>query len=88
MTGKPYAVRLAMGVRRPRNPVLGRDVAGTVAETGPGVTGFAPGDEVYGVAPGSFASSRTMSRQPGVSVVITGSAQAAASITAFGTPSR
>ena len=55
MTGKPYAVRLAMGVRRPRNPVLGRDVAGTVAETGPGVTRFAPGDEVYGVAPGSFA---------------------------------
>lgn len=55
MTGNPYAVRLAMGVRRPRNPVLGRDVAGTVAETGPGVTRFAPGDEVYGVAPGSFA---------------------------------
>ncbi|MEO5852736.1 MAG: hypothetical protein ABIQ15_09525 [Nocardioides sp.] len=54
-TGKPYAVRLAMGVRRPRNPVLGRVVAGTVAETGPGVTRFAPGDEVYGVAPGSFA---------------------------------
>lgn len=55
MTGKPYAVRLAMGVRRPRNPVLGRDVAGTVTETGPGVTRFAPGDEVYGVAPGSLA---------------------------------
>lgn len=55
MTGKPYAVRLAMGVRHPRNPVLGRDVAGTVAETGPGVTGFALGDEVYGIAPGSFA---------------------------------
>jgi len=55
MTGKPYAVRLATGVRRPRNPVLGRDVAGTVVEAGPGVTRFAPGDEVYGVAPGAFA---------------------------------
>lgn len=55
MTGKPYAVRLAMGLRRPRNPIPGRDVAGTVVETGPGVTRFAPGDEVYGVAPGSFA---------------------------------
>jgi len=55
MTGKPYAVRLALGIRRPRNPVLGRDVAGTVLETGAGVTRFAPGDEVYGVAPGSFA---------------------------------
>lgn len=55
MTGKPYAVRLATGLRRPRNPVLGRDVAGTVVSTGPGVTRFVPGDEVYGVAPGSFA---------------------------------
>ena len=55
MTGKPYAVRLAMGVRRPRNPVSGRDVAGVVVAVGAGVTRFAPGDEVYGVAPGSFA---------------------------------
>jgi NADPH:quinone reductase-like Zn-dependent oxidoreductase len=55
MTGKPYAVRLAMGVRRPRNPVPGRDVAGTVVEVGSSVTRFAVGDEVYGIAPGSFA---------------------------------
>jgi NADPH:quinone reductase-like Zn-dependent oxidoreductase len=55
MTGKPYAVRLAMGVRRPRQPVPGRDVAGEVVSVGAGVTRFAPGDEVYGVAPGSFA---------------------------------
>jgi NADPH:quinone reductase-like Zn-dependent oxidoreductase len=55
MTGKPYAARLGFGVRRPRNPVLGRDVAGTVVEVGTRVTRFAPGDEVYGVAPGSFA---------------------------------
>lgn len=55
MTGKPYAVRLACGLRRPRNPVPGRDVAGTVVEVGAEVTRFAPGDEVYGVAPGSFA---------------------------------
>jgi NADPH:quinone reductase-like Zn-dependent oxidoreductase len=55
MTGKPYAVRLATGLRRPRNPVPGRDVAGTVVEIGAAVTRFAVGDEVYGVAPGSFA---------------------------------
>jgi NADPH:quinone reductase-like Zn-dependent oxidoreductase len=55
MTGKPYAMRLGFGIRRPRNPVLGRDVAGTVVEVGPRVTRFSPGDEVYGVAPGSFA---------------------------------
>jgi NADPH:quinone reductase-like Zn-dependent oxidoreductase len=55
MTGSPYAVRLALGLRRPRKPVAGRDVAGTVAAVGPAVTRFAVGDEVYGVAPGSFA---------------------------------
>jgi NADPH:quinone reductase-like Zn-dependent oxidoreductase len=55
MTGKPYAVRLASGIRRPKNPVPGRDVAGTVVEVGAEVTRFSPGDQVYGVAPGSFA---------------------------------
>ncbi|GAB3765034.1 NADPH:quinone reductase-like Zn-dependent oxidoreductase [Nocardioides ginsengisegetis] len=55
LTGKPYAARLAFGLRRPRNPVPGRDVAGTVVEVGAAVTRFAVGDEVYGVAPGSFA---------------------------------
>jgi NADPH:quinone reductase-like Zn-dependent oxidoreductase len=55
MTGKPYAMRLGFGIRRPKNPVLGRDVAGTIAEVGAGVTRFSPGDEVYGIAPGSFA---------------------------------
>lgn len=55
MTGKPYAVRLALGLRRPRNPVPGRDVAGTVVAVGTSVTRFAPGDEVYGVAAGAFA---------------------------------
>jgi NADPH:quinone reductase-like Zn-dependent oxidoreductase len=55
MTGKPYAMRLGFGLRGPKNPVSGRDVAGTVAEVGASVTRFAVGDEVYGVAPGSFA---------------------------------
>ena len=69
LTGKPYAVRLAMGVRRPKNPVPGRDVAGIVTHVGAGVDGFAPGDEVYGVAPGSFAeyaltTSDKLSRKP------------------------
>jgi len=55
MTGKPYAMRPATGLRRPRNPISGRDVAGTVTKVGSAVTRFAPGDRVYGVAPGSFA---------------------------------
>ncbi len=55
MTGKPYAVRLAVGLRRPRNPVPGLDVAGTVVDVGPEVTRFTPGDDVFGIAKGSFA---------------------------------
>src|SRR5688572_10039094 len=55
MTGQPYLLRLIFGIRRPRQPVAGRDVAGTVAAVGSAVTRFAVGDEVFGVAPGSFA---------------------------------
>src|SRR4051794_14599610 len=55
MTGKPYVMRLGTGLRRPKNPVSGRDVAGTVSAVGPAVTRFAVGHEVYGVASGSFA---------------------------------
>src|SRR6478735_1001289 len=55
MTGKPYVARLFVGLRKPKNPIPGRDAAGTVAAVGAAVTRFAVGDEVYGVAPGSFA---------------------------------
>ncbi|MFI7553446.1 NAD(P)-dependent alcohol dehydrogenase [Micromonospora sediminimaris] len=56
LAGRPYLVRLAAGLRRPRVPVLGRDVAGVVAEVGARVTRFRPGDEVYGTTlRGSYA---------------------------------
>ncbi|GER22776.1 NADPH:quinone reductase [Zafaria cholistanensis] len=55
VTGTPYAIRLAMGLRRPRNQVPGMDVAGTVAAVGSKVTRFAVGDEVFGYGRGSFA---------------------------------
>lgn len=56
MTGQPYLLRLAgFGLRRPKNPVPGQDVAGTVVATGPDVTRFRVGDEVFGIARGSFA---------------------------------
>ncbi len=55
MAGHPYAVRLAFGLRRPKHPVPGRDVAGIVAEVGPRVSALAVGDEVIGTADGSFA---------------------------------
>jgi NADPH:quinone reductase-like Zn-dependent oxidoreductase len=55
MTGTPYLMRLVSGLRRPKNPVAGQDVAGTVAAVGPNVTRFSVGDEVFGIARGSFA---------------------------------
>jgi NADPH:quinone reductase-like Zn-dependent oxidoreductase len=55
MTGLPYAMRLGTGLRTPKNPVLGREVAGTVVEVGAAVTRFAAGDEVFGIGRGCFA---------------------------------
>ncbi len=55
MTGTPYAVRLVMGLRRPRQPIPGLDLAGTVTAVGAAVTRFAPGDEVFGIGTGTFA---------------------------------
>ena len=55
MTGQPYLLRLVAGIRKPRNPVPGLDVAGTVVRVGPAVTRFSAGDEVFGFSRGSFA---------------------------------
>ncbi len=60
MTGQPYLVRVASGLRRPKVRVRGRAVAGVVAAVGAGVTGLRPGDEVYGTCgSGSFAEYAT-----------------------------
>ena len=55
MTGRPYLLRLGFGLRRPKNPVPGSDVAGTVVKVGSAVTRFSIGDEVFGFGRGSFA---------------------------------
>jgi NADPH:quinone reductase-like Zn-dependent oxidoreductase len=55
MAGQPYAIRLATGLRAPRNPVPGLDVAGTVVTASADATGFTVGEEVFGIGRGSFA---------------------------------
>jgi NADPH:quinone reductase-like Zn-dependent oxidoreductase len=54
-TGTPYLVRLAMGLRAPRQPVPGLDVAGVVVALGEGVTDVVVGDAVCGIGRGAFA---------------------------------
>jgi NADPH:quinone reductase-like Zn-dependent oxidoreductase len=56
MTGRPYLIRLfGFGLKKPKVPVRGREVAGVVEGVGAGVTRFQPGDEVFGTCEGSFA---------------------------------
>jgi NADPH:quinone reductase-like Zn-dependent oxidoreductase len=60
MAGLPYLARLVgFGLRAPKTPVPGLDVAGTVESVGRGVTGVNPGDEVFGTGKGSFAEYAT-----------------------------
>jgi NADPH:quinone reductase-like Zn-dependent oxidoreductase len=56
MTGLPYPIRLAgYGLRAPKTPVPGMDMAGVVEAVGADVTRFRPGDEVFGIGKGTFA---------------------------------
>lgn len=58
MTGLPYFLRPLipdLGLRAPKNPVRGSDLAGVVEAAGNNVTAFKPGDEVFGIGMGSYA---------------------------------
>ncbi|HEX7484685.1 MAG TPA: alcohol dehydrogenase catalytic domain-containing protein, partial [Vicinamibacterales bacterium] len=55
--GEPVLMRPAGigGIRKPKFLIPGGDLAGTVEQVGVRVSGFAPGDEVYGFGHGAFA---------------------------------
>jgi NADPH:quinone reductase-like Zn-dependent oxidoreductase len=56
MEGTPYIMRaIGVGLRKPKDPRLGVDMAGTVEAVGKNVTQFKPGDEVFGGRTGAFA---------------------------------
>ncbi|MFC0528777.1 NAD(P)-dependent alcohol dehydrogenase [Phytohabitans kaempferiae] len=70
LRGEPHAIRLAMGLRRPRATILGRAIAGTVEAVGAGVTAFRPGDAVLtevnqrGFAEYAVAPARHLTAKP------------------------
>lgn len=56
MRGLPHLVRLmGYGLRSPKVPVPGTNIAGTVEAVGADVTRLRQGDEVYGTCKGAFA---------------------------------
>ena len=46
--GKPFLVRATHGLLKPKNKILGTDIAGQVEAVGGNVKQFKPGDEVFG----------------------------------------
>jgi len=53
--GVPKSMRAMFGLRRPRNPIPGMDLAGVVEAVGSSASGVKVGDEVFGNGTGAFA---------------------------------
>ena len=71
LTADMFAVRLYQGLFKPKRQVLGHEAAGVVEAVGSQVTGFSPGDEVFGESgnAGTFAElacipERTLAPKP------------------------
>jgi len=55
LRGSPWLIRLSVGLARPKDYILGWDMAGRVEAVGSQVTRFKPGDEVFAASNGSLA---------------------------------
>lgn len=55
LMGSPWMIKLTLGFPRPKDYILGWDVAGVVEAAGRDVTSFKPGDEVYTACSSAFA---------------------------------
>ncbi|MCB0204561.1 MAG: alcohol dehydrogenase catalytic domain-containing protein, partial [Anaerolineae bacterium] len=53
--GSPWLVRFTVGFPRPKNHILGWDLAGRVEAVGRNITQFQPGDAVYAAVNHSLA---------------------------------
>lgn len=67
--GLGLVARLAFGITRPRQPIMGTELAGTIEAVGEDVTRFRPGDAVFGFpgsAMGCHAQYRAMAEGGGL----------------------
>ena len=55
MVGSPWLVKMTVGFPKPKDHILGWDIAGRVLAVGEKVTLFKPGDEVFGCCSHAFA---------------------------------
>lgn len=84
LRGKPRLARLATGLTRPRQPVMGTEFAGRIEGLGAGVTDFSVGDAVFGFHIGTQAEFLTMSTSGPVAKIPDGMSAAEAAPTTEG----
>jgi NADPH:quinone reductase-like Zn-dependent oxidoreductase len=63
VTGRPWIARPMTGLRGPKSTPVGGDFAGTVEAVGEDVADLEPGDEVFGIANGSFAEYASVKKE-------------------------
>ncbi len=56
LTGKPAIMRASVGLTKPKNPILGTDLAGQIVAVGSEVSRFKVGDRVFGFDDGGLSS--------------------------------